>query len=88
MNNILPLLVMIVLGIITASIMNVFISRQSARPWRRPSHLARLFTPPYNAFNRFNSPVPGPRQAMENLTQEMKATRRCAVRASHRARPH
>ncbi|MEO7018888.1 MAG: hypothetical protein ABI234_01895 [Ktedonobacteraceae bacterium] len=87
MNIILPLLVMIVLGIITASIMSVFTSHQSARPWRRPSRLARMFTPDFNAFNRFSSPVPGPHRVMENLTQEMKATRLRAVRASHRSRP-
>lgn len=83
----LTLLVMIGLGIIVASIMSRVTSRWSSRPWRRPSRLARIFTPDYNAFNRFNSPVPGPYRAMENLKQEIRETRRRARRSSHRPRP-
>lgn len=88
MTIVLTFLVMIGLGIITASIMSAFTSRQSARPWRRPSRLARIFTPDYNTYNRFSSPVPGPYRAMENLKREIKETRRRAVRSSHRPRPH
>lgn len=88
MAIILIFLVMIVLGIITADIMSTVTSRQSSKPWRRPSRFARVFTPDYNAFNRFRSPVPGPYQAMENLKQEIRETRRRANRSSHRPRPH
>ncbi len=87
MTIVLTLLVMIGLGIVIASIMSAFTSRESSRPWRRPSRLARLFTPDYNAYNRFGSPVPGPHRAMENLKQEIKETRQRAVRSSHRPRP-
>lgn len=87
MAIILTILVMIGLGIITASIISAVTSRQSSRPWRRPSRLTRVFTPDYNAFNRFSSPVPGPYRAMENLKQEIRETRRHAARSSHRPRP-
>lgn len=87
MTLILALVVMIGLGIITASIISAITSRQSSKPWRRPSRLARMFTPDYNAFNRASSPVPGPARAMENLKQEIKETRRRTARSSHRQRP-
>ena len=81
------LLVIVGLGVITATLMSAMTSRQAAKPWRRPSRFARLFAPDYNACNRFGSPVPGPHRAMENLKQEIRETRRHAVRASHRPRP-
>jgi hypothetical protein len=87
MTIILSILVIIGLGIITSSIMSAITSRQSSKTWRRPSRLARVFAPDYNAFNRFGSPVPRPYRAMENLKQEIRETRRHAVRASHRPRP-
>ncbi|HXR66488.1 MAG TPA: hypothetical protein VN729_11215 [Ktedonobacteraceae bacterium] len=87
MTIILTILVMIGLGIITASIINAVTSRQSSKPWRRPSRLARVLTPDYNAFNRFSSPIPGPHRAMENLKQEIRENRRRAARSSHRSRP-
>jgi hypothetical protein len=87
MTLVLLFLVMIGLGILVSGLISAISSQRSSRQWRRPSRLARILTPDYNAFNRFSSPVPGPYRAMENLKQEIKENRRRAARISHRPRP-
>jgi hypothetical protein len=80
------ILFVFLVAIVLAGVIIALTSRQPYKHKRRQLRYILGNLDP--TFNRFCTPVPAPREAMENLNREIRETRRRAASSSHRSRPY